>query len=202
MTVSKPPLLSVAVRLQQFGLTLSCRIANPSDTEWGLFTRIEDTFPDGSFRLSPDVAYVELVGEVLRVEKSVLAVPDGLQVAVKKVPLVARLPTGAEWAEDIRLPVPVRVCHPYRRAVLLAGQPGGSDANPEEPKTVREVEVVIGAFPLLPDVNLEPLSPSFPALFRAWPAGVAAARQVRLTRKVPVPADLMVLDYGVVKPPK
>lgn len=198
MNVTRPPALSVTVRQQPFGLTLSCRVANLSDTEFGLFTRLEEVFPDGTLRLSADAAYIELVGDTLRVEKSILAVPDGLRVAERTAPLATRLLPQGEWQEDITLHAPVRVCHPYRRAVLAAANPG-ADVNPEEPKAVREIEVVFGAFPLT-DVNLTPVSPAFPAVCRAWPPGVALARQVLLTRKVPLTAELLVLDYGVTKP--
>ena len=115
-------------------LVLGCRVRNPADTDWGLFTRIQETFPDGSLKLSPDTAYVDLADGVLRVGKYILPVPEGLNPAVRHVPLAARVPAGAEWEEEIRLPIPARVCQPYRRALIAAANPG-ADVNPQEPQS-------------------------------------------------------------------
>ena len=103
----------------------------------------------------------------------------------------------ADAGEEVRLPVPVRVCHPYARA-LMAGANPGADVNPEVPRGVRAVEVTLGAFPVTPEVTLIPVSPAFPTTFRPWPPG--HVRQVLLTRRVALPTEVVVLDYGVTKP--
>jgi hypothetical protein len=196
MTAPKEPVLTVAARLLPDALILACRVRNPADTDWGLFARIKETFPDGSLKLSPDTAYVDLADGVLRVGKYILPVPEGLRVAERHAPLAVRVPAGAEWAEEIRLPIPVRVCQPYRRALLAAANPG-ADVNPDEPHAVMKVEVTLGAFPVDSHVNLIPVSPAFPTVFRVWPPG--AIHQVLLTRQVATPAEVLVLDYGVTK---
>jgi hypothetical protein len=199
MTPPKEPVLTATARLAPDTLVLGCRVRNATDTEYGLFARIPETFPDGCLRLSPHVAYVELADGVLRVAKCILPVPEGLNVAGRQAPLAVRVPAGAEWEEEIHLPIPVRVCHPYRRALIAAENPG-ADVNPQEPKAVKDVEVIFGAFPITPEVNLAPASPAFPTVFRVWPPGVAAARQVLLVRRLTTPAEVLVLDYGVTKP--
>jgi hypothetical protein len=199
MTAPNEPVLTVTARLAPDALVLGCRVRNPTGTDYGLFVRIPETFPDGCLRLSPHVAYVELADGVLRVAKCILPVPEGLNVAGRLAPLAVRVPAGAEWEEEVHLPIPVRVCQPYRRALIAAENPG-ADVNPEEPRMTKTVEVVLGAFPITHEVNLAPVSPAFPTLFRVWPPGVAAARQVLLTRQVATPSEVLVLDYGVTKP--
>jgi hypothetical protein len=195
----KPPELTVTARLSQYELVLSCRFRNVSGGDLAVATRLYDTYPDGSLRLTPSTAYLEVKDGVLVVEKSDLAVPEGLQVAERVMPLVSRVPNMEEWKEDLRLPVPPRVCHPYRRALVAAADPG-SDVNADTPKAVTEVEVVFGAYPLAADLNLSPVSPAFPNVFHIFPPGVAGSRQVLLKARVKLPGELMVLDYSATKP--
>lgn len=200
MNVIRPPVLLVTVRPAAAALTVSYRVSNVTGDEWGVFTRLPEKATDGSLKLSADTAFVEVADGRLRVEKGILDVPDGLKVAVRSAPFVSRLAAGQEWQEDIRLPLPLKVSHPYRRALVVATAPGGSAVVPQEPVMVREVEVVIGVFPVMPDVNLRPVSPATPTLFVVYPPGVAADRQVQLRQKVKLPDELLALDYGVVKP--
>ena len=132
------PVLTVAVRQSAQSLTLACKVRAPTSVDYGVFHRIVDFYPDGAYRLSADTAYIEVVGDTLRIEKSCLAIPKELQVAEKSLPWAVKVPAGVEWEEEIRLTLPVRVCHPYRRAIL-AGKNPGADVNPEEPKTIRKI---------------------------------------------------------------
>jgi hypothetical protein len=196
---AKPPELAVTPRLSQYELVLTCRFRNLTGGDLALATRLSDTHPDGSLRLTPAAAYLEVRDGVLVVEKSVLAVPEGLQVAERVVPLVSRVPNLEEWQEEIRLPVPPRVCHPYRRALLAAANIGG-DVNADTPAVVDEVEVVFGAYPLADDLALSAVSPAFSNVFHIFPPGVAASRQMLLKKRVKLSGELLVLDYGVTKP--
>lgn len=195
----KVPELAVTARLSQYELVLSCKVRNLTGGDLALATRLYDTSPDGSLRLTPAAAYLEVTGGVLVVEKSDLAVPEGLQVAERVMPLVSRVPNLEEWKEDLRLPVPPLVCHPYRRALMAAADPG-ADVNADSPVTVTEVEVVFGAYPLADDLNLSPVSPAFPNVFHIFPPGVAGSRQVLLRKRLKLTAPMVVLDYSGTKP--
>jgi hypothetical protein len=196
---TKPPELGVTARLAQYELVLSCRFRNLTGGDLAVATRLYQTNPDGSLNLVPSAAYLDVKGGVLVVEKSILAVPEGLRVAERVAPLVSRVPNLAAWQEDIRLPVPPRVCHPYRRALAAAADPG-ADVNADSPVSVSEVEVVFGAYPLADDLNLSPVSPAFPNVFHIFPPGVASSRQMLLRKRVKLTAPIVVLDYSATKP--
>lgn len=199
MSTPRPPILTASVRQRTGALGLECRVENVSSTDWGLFARIHDTYSDGCLRLSPNAAYIEFVDGLLRVGRYVLPIPQGLQVAERIYPLAVRLLAGTTWEEEIRLTVPVRVCQPYKRA-LLAGANVGADVNPDQPKTAQKLELTLGAFPITEDVMLTPVSPAFPTIFDVWPPAVFDS-QVLLTRKLPLTPPVMVLDYGIVRRP-
>lgn len=192
------PMLTVTARQSPDTLVLTCRVSNRSGTDYGLFARIPETFADGSLKLSPHTAYIAVADGVLVVGKYFLPIPEGLKVAERHIPLAVLIPNGSNWEEQIVLPIPVRVCQPYTRA-LLAGTSPGADVNPEQPKLVRMVRVVLGAFPITPEVILTPVSPAFPTVFEVWPPAVADL-QVLLDWELPTPSEVMVLDYGIQRP--
>lgn len=200
-TATDSPKLTCGFRLLENVLVFDLRITNPTSADWGVFGRLKATFPDGSFHLSPNLVYIDLIDDILKVGKFVLPVPEGLNVGGRQAPWVLKLAAGKELAEEVRVPVPVSVCQPYRRAKLAAEVPG-ADVVADQRREVKEVEFVLGAFPLTAEMRLTPISPAYPTVFEVWPPGLALDGQKLLSQRLQLPTPIAVLDYRVVPPPE
>jgi hypothetical protein len=196
MNVSKDLLFEITAGLRAATLAITCRVWNMSSAPIGLFARIPETFPDGSLKLSANSAYITLLNDVLQVGRYLLPVPEPLKVAVRHVPLAMIVAPRAMWEEEIHLPIPVRVCQPYQRALMVGANPG-ANIHVKVPKIARRLEVTLGVFPFPEELTMIPISPEYPTIYKPWPPG--QIEQVLLTREIAMSADVKVLDYGAEK---
>jgi hypothetical protein len=194
--------LECTARAEGATLRVAYRVRNGERTDVGVFHRLPAVRLDGAHDLHPSCAYVALESGTLVLRKAVLVPPPGMHVNATQVPLAAKLAPGQTLAEEMVLPVPVPVCHPFVRAVLAAGAPSGGDVVARRPVTAAAVRFEIGVFTAAGDAPTQflPVSPAFPDVFRPWPPGPAVAGQVILHQTVPV--QVQVLDYEVVPPAK
>jgi hypothetical protein len=190
--------LTCTLRPEPGALRLSYALKNGSGAPVGLFNRIQGVHLDGRLNLSADVVYVDFVDGVLELAKRVLPVPESLKVSERLMPRVTRLEAGQEFKEDVVVPGPVAVNHPYRRALLAGKNPGG-DVVADKSVPAQAVHFSLGVFQITAEMTVQPVSPAYPKIF--WAPASASAEQVVLTHRVKLGAPLAVLDYRVVPPP-
>jgi hypothetical protein len=162
---------------------------NRTRVDIGVFDRIPMEMNDGTTVYGPDVTYVELDDETLRVRKMALPIPKGLTMTAYIPPAVTRIAAGSLRRETTRLPLPVKVMQPYRRA-LLTGQ-----TIADKRATATSVTVEVGVFPIDAGVTLQVDDPAYPDVYVVEPPGPAVARQQILSRSVRLTQPVAVMDY-------
>ncbi len=170
-------------------------IKNHTGEDLGIFNRIPITNLDGTVNYSPDSVYVDLENSVLLIRKMALPIPEELSVAEHVVPFVTVVRDGAEYNESFSVPIPVKVCNPYTKALLAAKSPG-SEIVAIEKKMATSIQVCIGVCSLGADIRIHPVSRVYTDIFRIWPPGVCVDRQVILSIKFDLEKPILVLDYG------
>jgi hypothetical protein len=169
-------------------LVVEYTIKNDRPEDLGVFNRITGTAIDGAQHYSPDSVYREIQGGVLVLEKIALPIPPGLRMAAYIPPHASRLRAGESLTETFTVPLPIEVRQPYLRALV------GGEVIPKKPVMIREVEVVIGVFPLV-DCGLTPDHPAFPDVMTALPPAPAVDGQVKLGARFSLGSAIEVLDY-------
>ena len=94
--------------------------------------------------------------------------------------------------------MPVPVNSPFRRALLAASAPEGTEVFAHALGFATMVKLSIGAFVTDPAWKLIPLGVEFPNVYRVWPPGPAVDAQRVLTLSWPILPPVSVLDYAVV----
>ncbi len=169
-------------------LVVEYTIKNDRQEDLGVFNWITGTAIDGGYQYTPDNVYRELKGDVLVLEKIALPIPPGLRMAAYIPPHASRLRAGESLTETVTVPIPIEVRQPYLRALV------GGEVAPRKPVMIREVEVVIGVFPLA-DCGLVPDHPAFPDVMTAVPPAPAVDGQVKLGARFTLGSAVEVLDY-------
>lgn len=177
--------------LEPAALVVTYSIENEEDRDLGVFNRIPASRLDATSDFSPNHAYVDLEGGVLGVRQMALPVPKGLHVAAYSMPFATRIEPGKRLQETIRLPRPVRVCHPFKRALLKGEVVADTKAE------ATSVRVEIGIFLTGDDCRLIQEHPAFPDVLSASPPGPARLKQISLVWTFDLQAPLDVLDYRV-----
>jgi hypothetical protein len=200
MSIPTSTTLQAKIRAEGQRLLVSYEIKNSSTGEIGVFTRIPAVRADGTLDLSPSSIYVELADGTVELKRIILPLLEGLKVAERTAPLAAKLAQGQTFKEEFALPLPLPVCQPFQRAKLAATAPPPADVVASDPVQVSTVRLMIGVFALAGQelINLNPVSPAYPNVYRVWPPGVALSRQVVLTHETKLPAPIQVLNYKVV----
>lgn len=187
-----PVRLECAVNLTPQTLEIDLTLHNHGSVDVGVFNRIAATQPDGTLLFSPDLCYVEIEHDVLLVRKMALPIPEGLSMTAYVPPYASRLPAGQKLSERVRLPLPVKVMQPFKRA-LLKGQ-----VVADRPVSARSLMVEVGIFPIDGSVQLVAENPAFPDVFTALPPGPAVTRQHVLSKSFSPRQTIPVLDYRAV----
>lgn len=164
-------------------------LANQGREDVGIFNQIRTTLPDGTTLFSPDVAYVELEEGTLLVRKMALPIPQGLNMAAYIPPLTSRLAAGSSHRETGRLPIPVKVMQPFRRA-LLDGQ-----VTAARPAEAQELTVSFGVFTIEGTLQLVARDPAHLDAYTVVPPGPAVDGQEVLSQSFRLKSPLPVLDY-------
>lgn len=170
-------------------LEVTYSIENRTGEELGAFNRIKAVRIDATSDFSPNNAYVDYEDGKLLIRKMALPLPPGLQAGGYAPPNASRIPAGETFTETFALPIPVRVCNPFKRATIRG------EVVADVPVSAREVEVVIGVFPCGAGCQLTSEHPAFPDVFTAVPPGEALRRQVSLTWPFSCDPPIPVLDY-------
>jgi hypothetical protein len=175
-------------------LWLDVAFTNGEGVEVLLYNRLSIVSPDGSSsRVDPNAAYVELLGETLHVRKMVLPLPPGLQAAEKLSPYLSKVAPGETVRERLVFPLPVKVEQPYRRALLQSKAPPGHRVSASRAASAKALTHSLGMVTLGPGERLIEVEP---LVYRIWPPGPAADRQVVLEETVDRAAQpIAVLDY-------
>jgi hypothetical protein len=175
-------------------IEIAWRIVNHEPYAIGLFDRIPEVLPDGTFRFSPHAAWVEMdPAQGLLVSEAALPVPPGLGILAYVPPLCSLVGAGAAREETMRLPLPVPEMAPFKRAMLLGPTPG--EAVADVPASVSRVTFTVGAFPVTEGVRLSSEHPAFPDVLTASPNAVA--RQELFARVLDLARPVEVLGYRV-----
>lgn len=95
-------------------LALRYRVVNGLNRDIFLFTPLVD-FRGNDWRPIPARVYVSWA-EKGRIElsKRLWAVPEEVDVYMPEVPFLTRVPAGERFSEELELPLPLLVNHPYR----------------------------------------------------------------------------------------
>ena len=186
------------VKIEASELKVFYTIKNRTGDDLGIFNCIATTNLDGTINYSPNNVYVDLENSILLVRKMILPIPEGLNVAERMVPFVTVVRDGEEFNEAFSVAIPVKVCNPYKRALIAAKSPG-AEVVPIEKKMATSIQVCIGVCSLGSDIKIYPVSRVYNDIFRIWPPGVCIDRQVVLSKKFDLEKPILVLDYGEFK---
>ncbi len=185
------------VKIVASSLEICYTFVNNADSDAGIFNVIPTPKPDGTSSFNPENAYIDLENSILHIRKTALAVPEGLQVAERIVPLVTVLHKGESFTEKFSIDLPIEVCNPYRRGLLGVLCPDG-EVVPIAKKTTRRIQVSIGMFKLTPDIKLHEVVCGNADIYRVWPPGVCVERQAIFSKSFELEKPLQVLDYECV----
>jgi hypothetical protein len=190
------PTFACAIQVSSAELRISYRVTNDADRRLGLFNRISAIRLDGTADYNPNNVYVDLEGRRLLVRKIVLPIPPDLKVGARDVPGITLVDRKSVFSEEIRLPLPILACNPYRRALIML-KAGGGIVAADQPVRAEEVEFSIGTFAVQEGWRFDPVSAAHPEIFRVWPPGppVDAQRVVSQTERPP--AGVEAHDYRV-----
>ena len=111
--------------------------------------------------------------------------------AGQEPPFATRLEAGGTVEERIRVPLPAKVRHPYKRAVF----DGQVTASRKAEATA--IALSIGLVPVDADCRLSADQPAYKEHCRVLPPGVAVARQIMIRWTAALPRPIEVLDYEV-----
>jgi hypothetical protein len=182
--------VSLDCRLAQSpgGLEVTYTITNGGDVDIGAFNRLQGIATDGALDFSPDSIFTDIDGDLLRLLKMALPIPAGLRVTAYVPPYATLVPSGKSFTEQVRVPLPVKVRQPFKRALIRG------EVVPVKPVTAKRAEVVLGVFPLVA-CGLAPEHPAFPDVMTAAPPDPAVRGQVTLSASFTLSPDVPVLDY-------
>ena len=184
-------------------LRVASGVTNAGNLDVGLFDQIMSVRLDGVPEFPSRNVYIDWIHQegaadgIVHLQKCVLPIPEGLQMAERPVPYVTLLKHDEKVKCEFSVPIPIAVCNPLRRAVLSASAQN-AEVLPRMKKTVRVVRFSVGAFFSDAQTQFIPVSPDYPGVFRVWPPGPHADRQILLTEDTTVDEPLTTLDYQVV----
>jgi hypothetical protein len=177
-------------------LIVSYGIDNRSSMDIGAFDRQRVTRLDGTNDFSDDLVYADLEGSDLHLRKMALPLLAGLQISAYVPPNASLIPAETKRDVTFRVPVPVRMCHPFKRALLRG------EVIADVPAEAHSVIVEIGIFICGGSCRFESEHPAFPEVLSVIPPGPALASQSVLSQRFPLDRPLPVLDYRGVPWPK
>jgi hypothetical protein len=195
MVAQNGVILESTIGLGPDGLKLFYVVRNGSGREIGLLNRIPLLSPDGKASFPPDHLYIEIEETTIHFKKMILPVPEGLRMAARPVPAVMRVPHGAMFQEEVKVPLPVVVHSPLRRAQMV----GDAEGKPVVADVLRRGDAArfsLGFFFVEPGMRLDPTDT--PEVFQVYPPPLD--RQLLLSEALAMPAPVAVLDYRVVRP--
>lgn len=173
-------------------LEVGCRLANGRGEEVAVLDRIRGTAVDGAPTYAPDSVYVDLEGPLLRLTKGALPVPEGRFPSIYQIPDARLVPAGGTCELSFAVPIPVRVCNPFKRA-------GRGQVVASRPAVAREVLVGVGIVPAGKSCVFIRENPAFPDVVSVhWldaRPGVALEDQSLFSERFALEEDLPVLDY-------
>jgi hypothetical protein len=104
--------------LENTSASLRCRYVaeNASGSDLYLFNRLyHDLRDDGVFDIDPNLVYVDMEDDVLRLSKRIPDLPDGVLAEALIVPCVTMLHSGSRLEETLSLSLPLQRSNPYLR---------------------------------------------------------------------------------------
>jgi hypothetical protein len=108
--------LQFAITVREGSCTLDYTLRNGSDSDLYLFTPITE-FRLGASYATPNRVYVFWEDETtIHLTKRLWEVPDDVDVFMPEVPFLTKVDKGAEFNEQVELPLPLLVNFPYRFA--------------------------------------------------------------------------------------
>lgn len=176
--------LQLERRLQDTSLGIRYVIENGTDDTLGLFNVVTTVGESGEMIFDTAFAYIKVEDRTLLVRKIVLPTPG--RVAMRVVPAISRLGPRQRFVEEISLVQPVRVHDPY-------ADPGRT---PGVERVVDALCLQVGFFVVKPEVQLLPLSPAHPDVWRAFPARQAIEAQRILSAVMPLAPPAVALDHA------
>lgn len=178
------------------GLRVSYTLLNRTGITIGVFNRIMTVGADGTRNFLPENVYVQWENSQLHLRKMALPPPEGLEMTVRLLPHATRLEANATEHEEFVLALPVKVNHPYQRA-LLAGANPKAEIVAAEPRATKDIVFSLGVFPCDQPNLLQPVS-AFPGVYRISNPGYADSHQLVVTRQTALQTPITVLDYRAI----
>ena len=173
-------------------LELGYRIFNGRSDEVAVLDQIRGVGIDGAPDYAPGAVYVDLEGPLLRLTKGTLPVPEGVFPGVYPIPDARLIAAGASREQRFDVPVPVKVCNPFRRR-------GHGQVVAAREAVAREVLVGVGVVPSGKSCAFTRSNPAFPdvvsVLWLEARPGVQLDCQTIFSERFPLDEDLPVLDY-------
>lgn len=189
----KPLQVDFACRFTQTPphLTVEYTLTNHEPVSLGLCNQIVRVRLDGTYEVSPNIAYIALEGSTLLIEKLTLPAPDDQLYGVP--PFVHKLAPAASFNERVQIDLPAKVKNPLRRARIR----GRTVA--DRPARAQTVRFSLGVFAVQDTSHLEASEPAYPTLLEiSEPDRVRALQQV-LSRDFQLREPIAVFDYRNVK---
>ncbi|HLL99643.1 MAG TPA: hypothetical protein VK400_01195 [Pyrinomonadaceae bacterium] len=107
------PVLQTNIALIDKHLQVEYRVKNTTAKPIYIFNVLWDT-SSGEYRRAPQGVYVSLKTDgALHLSKQIPALPKTMKVEVREIPFVTKIEAGKEFAETIKLAVPVEEYNPY-----------------------------------------------------------------------------------------
>lgn len=188
--------LSLRAEISQTGTSLTVRyeLRNASSSEIAVLNHIPSPTPQQEPDLSPNDVYIAVENDEVHLRKTVLRIPDGLEMAELPLPWVSRVLPGETFAETFAIPVPVRANDPIQFATLAATNPHARIV-PHRRLRTHTVVFQLGVVPVGSNVRLIPVSVEGQEIYRLWPPGPALDNLVLLCRRLTLEAEVTAFDY-------
>jgi hypothetical protein len=168
-------------------ITLEYAVINHERVSVALCNQIVRVRLDGTFEVSPDIAYVSLDGSTLCIEKLTLHAPGEHLFGLP--PFVRMVAPAASFSERVRIALPAKVKNPLRRARFHG--PVVAD----RPSRAENVRFSVGVFAVRDHVALEASEPAWPGLLEISDPDRTLSLQQVISRDLKPAEPIAVLDY-------
>lgn len=184
-----------AAQVTPDALVINWQLRNDGVVDYGVFSKIRQLLPDGTYSFPTHIAWIEVSDDgLLRISKSALPVPEQINLSAYVPPYCAKLPAGGTLAERVVLARPLLEMQPMKRMVVQSRPPAGQ-VTADIPIEIRQATFGIGIFPMAEPCRLVAEHPAFPDALTVLPPGSALREQRLVEHRFSLPPGFTVLRY-------